>query len=155
MENDVSKQKCGGSLVRERYIITGESCFLMLYLENNLFTFTLASHCVKKLVQIGDIKNIGKDLEIRLGEWKTNMDPDCDEEDEDEDEDIVCDHYIPVTAINITLHDIEDLALIQLNQKLRFTELIKQINIPEQSTCDVSYASGNKMTVTGFGKCRS
>ena len=97
---------------------------------------------------------------MRLGEWKTDRDPDCDPGVEDE----ICEYYVDIPPKELKVHERynpnsgrerfkNDIAILQLTWPPRKSELISSINLPNDDDDDCyNYFEEDVWTVTGFGE---
>ena len=121
---------------------------------------TLAAHCFDdiKPENLEDENKLKELVQIKLGEWKTDMDPDCDENEEDQS----CDPVVSVRPKVIVRHENyktsrimemykDDIAIIKLAWPIRTTRLISSIKLPKADECDDS-VENQMWTVTGFGE---
>lgn len=115
-----------------------------------IFQFFSAAHCVSKLVdEFGHVEG-AKHLEIILGEWKIDMEQDCDYYAEEEE---ICESTAYIAAEKIVLHkefEDNDIAILRLTQEVRLNDLISNIDLPEPTLCGDDF-SNDEWTVTGFG----
>lgn len=93
---------------------------------------------------------------VRLGEWNLSTNPDCDESFVNEkvcndpvfdvgiEQQIIHDKYLPQS-----FNQHNDIALLRMSQKVRFSEFIKPICLPSASSENLI---GKALTVVGFGK---
>ncbi|XP_058448403.1 CLIP domain-containing serine protease B4-like [Malaya genurostris] len=123
---------CGGSLINELYVLT-------------------AAHCVVGIPKAWTVSG------VRLGEWDTSTDPDCDDADSsdcfDPVQDIRVEKSIPhedFISSRTEVHN--DIALLRLAEKARYSDTVVPICLP----IDASFASRSydtrKMFVAGWGQ---
>lgn len=145
---------CGGSLISSKYVLTGRGCLRYELRKKHVFkldtqltlSFT-AAHC---------IQNIGSaTLEsVRLGEWDTSNDNDCDSSFVDE---VVCStkpiDVLVESAIAHPEYDNEsrenDIALIRLAKDVEFTKFVRPICLPLTAEDKKIDLSGRNLTVVG------
>lgn len=145
---------CSGTLINDRYVITGFFSFpfeLLPLTYNSFFLTQTAAHCVHpKLVQTNRL------VGVRLGEWNLATNPDCD--DSFVNEKVCSDPHFDVGVEEMIIHEKylpnsfnqhNDITLLRLTQKIIFTEFIKPICIQTSTSENLV---GQSVTVAGFGK---
>lgn len=102
-----------------------------------------AAHCIRL-----------KPIKVRLGDWDTRTDPDCD------DHGICNNPYVEIPIQNITVHgdynmsinaQCNDIALIKLQTNVAFTKYIKPICLPIDPLIRNMNITGHLVEVAGFG----
>ncbi|XP_050331523.1 serine protease easter-like isoform X1 [Bactrocera neohumeralis] len=130
---------CGGSLINSRYIVT-------------------ASHCVNG-------KALPKDWlisAVRLGEWDTKTNPDCEVDVRGEKDcapphiDVPVESAIPHPRYDPnSLNQINDIALLRLKNAVTFTDFIRPICLPLNDNLRTATFDDIIMDVAGWGKTES
>ncbi|XP_055638364.1 CLIP domain-containing serine protease B4-like isoform X2 [Toxorhynchites rutilus septentrionalis] len=122
---------CGGSLINELYVVT-------------------AAHCIAGIPETWKINA------VRLGEWDTQNDPDCEEDgricyervqDIDVEKAIVHEHFIDRKT---EVHN--DIALLHLSRKARYSETVMPICLPLGARFASKSYVLSKMFVSGWGR---
>ncbi|XP_030556490.1 transmembrane protease serine 9 [Drosophila novamexicana] len=127
---------CGGSLISTRYVVT-------------------ASHCVNGRSLPADWRLTG----VRLGEWDTATDPDC-EVDVRGIKDCAPPHMdVPVErAIPHPSYDpgsknqVNDIALLRMARQIEYTDFVRPICLPLDTNLRSATFDGISMDVAGWGK---
>ena len=134
--NNVKDHRCGGSLINTRYVIT-------------------AAHCVNGLSIPTDWKLTG----VRLGEWDTNTNPDC-EIDRRGEKDCAPEH-LDIRVENAISHSqynprsrnqANDIALLRLERSVVYTDFVRPICLPTNANLRALTFEGILMEVAGWGK---
>ncbi|XP_067616863.1 serine protease easter isoform X4 [Eurosta solidaginis] len=134
--NGAKGHHCGGSLINSRYVIT-------------------ASHCVNGKAIPTNWKLTG----VRLGEWDTTTNPDCEIDVRGERD--CAPPYLDVRVEKSISHpqynpnsrnQINDLALLRLNKNVQYTDFIRPICLPASVNLRSATFDGIVMDVAGWGK---
>jgi len=127
---------CGGSLINTRYVIT-------------------ASHCVNG----NGLPTDWKLTAVRLGEWDTRTDPDCEVDIRGEKDcaprhiDVPVERAIPHPLYSPTSsNQLNDVALLRLARDITYSDFIRPICLPWNMNLRSANLDGIVMDVAGWGK---
>lgn len=120
---------------------------------NDLYVLT-ASHCVNGAA----IPATWELSSVRLGEWDTATDIDCDNSNGDADcadapvnipieRKIPHENYVPQSK-----NQFNDIALLRLSRKVAYSDYIKPVCLPRTATFKNRNYAGEKFEVAGWGK---
>ncbi|KAL7011181.1 hypothetical protein ACKWTF_014139 [Chironomus riparius] len=134
-------EPCGGSLVKDQYIVSAAHCF----------------NKVKKDHYTNEEGKLEAAVKLKLGIWKTDRDPDCEPGVDDQ----ICEYHVEIPPNELKVHERynpnsgrerykNDIAIIQLTWPPRMSELIKNIDLPDDDDCYEEFEE-DVWTVTGFG----
>uniref|UniRef100_A0A1A9UFJ1 CLIP domain-containing serine protease n=1 Tax=Glossina austeni TaxID=7395 RepID=A0A1A9UFJ1_GLOAU len=134
--NNEKGHHCGGTLISERYVIT-------------------ASHCVNGPSIPTDWRLTG----VRLGEWDTTTNPDCEfdirgnKDCAPEHVDVAVERAIPhpMYAPN-SRNQLHDIALLRLARRVAFTDFVRPVCLPLDDNLRTASFDGIVMDVAGWGK---
>ncbi|GAB0096573.1 Serine protease 7 [Sergentomyia squamirostris] len=132
--NGTWTQECGGFLINRRYVVT-------------------AAHCVLGKA----VDNVGRLVNVRIGEYNTDTDPDCYNDGGEEVcndpvlnlgvEDVIPhENYIPDTPSN----NQNDIALIRLSGNVQISESVMPICLPSSDYPGTPV--GQSVTIAGWGQ---
>ncbi|XP_032596341.1 serine protease easter [Drosophila grimshawi] len=127
---------CGGSLINNRYVVT-------------------ASHCVNGKSLPADWRLTG----VRLGEWDTTTDPDCETDIRGMKDcapphlDVPVERTIPHPSYDPgSKNQINDIALLRLSRQIEYTDFVRPICLPLDTNLRSAAFDGISMDVSGWGK---
>lgn len=136
LANNAKGHHCGGSLINTRYVIT-------------------ASHCVNGKAIPTDWRLTG----VRLGEWDTTTNPDCEIDVRGEKDcapehiDVAVERAIPHPQYNpSSRNQVHDIALLRLKRSISYTDFVRPICLPINNNLRTAAFDGIVMDVAGWGK---
>ncbi|CAG9806987.1 unnamed protein product [Chironomus riparius] len=131
--NNKTGSHCGGSLINERYVLS-------------------AAHCERR------IPPSWKLTAVRLGDWDTRTNPDCQKFNNEE---LCNDPYVDVDVIEIIVHpeyiplspsQPNDIMMLKLKDTVEFSKWIKPICLPHDPSVGGIDFTKLSLEVAGFGK---
>ena len=157
----VKGNRCTGSLIKKKYVVTGKHFNLKFNQLKILQTFSTAAHCFDDME---DFKSLSNDIKIFIGEWKVGVDPDCTDSAEEDVSEEICfpDKVAEIPPKKLTIHkeylkkkgtagkSSFDIAIIELKRPPRQSKIIRSIALPSEDTCEDE--PDHPLMVTGFGK---
>ncbi|KAG5896176.1 hypothetical protein JTB14_016951 [Gonioctena quinquepunctata] len=130
---DITEYLCGGTIITETHLLT-------------------AAHCI-------DVGKYHKLVNVRLGEHDLRSKKDCRKVHGGQ---ICADNPIDVPVLNTFRHQNynsrtlkDDIALIRLKRAVTFTDFIQPICLPFERSLESKVLTGQKFTISGWGKTDS